>query len=576
MISQPEIFGLSMPVKRNYSELAKKYAQAAVADRKGKKYCKWVRLAARRFLNDLKRADRKRGWLYEFNDWHVTDVCSFVEKLPHIEGSWKTKTIFLEPAQVFWLANIFGWRKKSDNTRRFSNVYIEVGRKNAKSTFTAAVSLYCLTCEDEVGPQVIIGATTGEQAKKVFKPAQEMVKKDPQFRQAFKVEAWAKSIACYDNGGFIQTINAKSDTQDGWNPHVGILDELHAHKDRGLYDVIRSAFGSRKNPLMWIITTAGYNVQGVCYQQRTLVTKILEGVVDADHYFGVIYTLDDKDKDYDESTWIKANPLLGVAVSLDEMRKYSVEAKNSPDSHGEFVTKRLNRWLRAASGHIKIRKWMDCTAEYTLDQLVDYPCWGGLDLANVSDLCSLRFLWELPDGQYYTWGRSYLPEEVIEPRTSHGNTPYLRWKKEGLIIATPGEVTDYEYIYRDITWALESFRVQGIAFDPWNSTDIVNRLLNDEAPMMMFRQGHASFNPAIKKLDRLYMTNAIGGLGNPVLSWCASNVVMRLDQNGNYAPDKKKSEEKIDEYVALAMAVGLSISEEDAESIYNARGVQSV
>jgi len=300
----------------NYCQIAYDYAIGATKDRYQKRHCKWVRLAAKRHIEDLK----KKKWKYHFDEWHGNDVCDFIEKMPHVEGSWDTKTITLEPPQIFMLVVIFGWR--IDDHRRFSNVYIEMARKGAKSTLTAGVSLYCLTCENEEGPQVIIGATTGAQAQKVFNPAQKMVKKTHAFRDAFGVTAWSRSITCDKNGGFIQTINSKSDTQDGWNPHVGILDELHAHKDRGLYDVIRSAFGSRKNPLMWCITTAGYILDGVCYEQRELVSKILEGVIEADHYFGIIFTLDGEkdfqhnrktgDDPLDPNVWIKANPMLGI------------------------------------------------------------------------------------------------------------------------------------------------------------------------------------------------------------------------------------------------------------------------
>jgi phage terminase large subunit-like protein len=201
-------------------------------------------------------------------------VCDFIEKLPHVEGHLGDADMTLEPAQIFILSVVFGWRRVNDGLRRFSTVYIEMARKGAKSTLTAGVALYCLCCEGEVGPQIVIGATTGEQAGKVFNPAKKMVERTEDLREAFGSQAFSRSIACKSNGGFIQPINAKGKTQDGWNPHLGILDELHAHKDRALFDVIKSAFGARKNPLLWVITTAGFDTVGVCYEQRTFVTKI--------------------------------------------------------------------------------------------------------------------------------------------------------------------------------------------------------------------------------------------------------------------------------------------------------------
>lgn len=562
---------------RNFAEIANKYAREAAADKRHKKYCKWVRLAAQRHLDDLKKSNR-RSFAYRFDEWHAADICGFIEKLPHIEGKWETPHIVLEPAQIFILALMFGWRRKEDGLRRFTTAYIELARKNAKSTLAAGVALYCLTCEGEVGPQIIIGATTGEQAQKVFRPAKQMVERTPPLREAFGLEALAKSIPCYQNSGFIQTINAKSSTQDGWNPHVGVLDELHAHKDRGLYDVIRSAFGARRNPLLWIITTAGYDVTGVCYEQRTLVTKILQGVVRAEHYFGIIYTLDEGDDEFDPAVWIKANPLLGKSVQLNDLKGYAAEAKASPDSHGEFLTKRLNVWTRAKKGHVNVRKWQKCDGQVILDDLVSIPCWGALDVGAVSDMTAFRLVWELPlkagqkvptdaegkplgsiRGRVQTWGRFYLPEQTVVPRTERGNVPYQTWAKEGKLVVTPGEVTDYAYIERDISWALSTFKVQGIAFDPWNARDIANRLLDDNAPMIEFRQGIPSFNGPMKELDRLYVSGRLDHDGDEILAWNASNIVARKDVNENIAPDRLNSQEKIDGYVTLVMALGLMI-----------------
>jgi phage terminase large subunit-like protein len=336
-----------------YVTAALDFARDAVADRKRERHCEFIRLAAKRFITDLKRAE-KRNCPFEFSEWHADDVCDFIEKLPHVQGTWDSATLTLEPAQMFILVNVFGFRRRSDGRRRFTRAYIEVARKNAKSTLTAGVALYCLTCEGELGPEVIVGATTGAQADKVFKPAKLMVERTSALREAFALKAWARSVTCGDNGGTIQPINSKSSTQDGWNPYVGILDELHAHKDRGLFDVIRSAFGARKQPLMWMITTAGYNVHGVCFEQRSLLVKILNGSVEADHYFGAIFTIDEGDDPLDERVWRKANPLYGSAVDPAEMQGYAIEAQSSPASMGEFLTKRLNVWLNAASAWLSV------------------------------------------------------------------------------------------------------------------------------------------------------------------------------------------------------------------------------
>jgi phage terminase large subunit-like protein len=563
---------------RNYSQIAFEYATAAVADKKGKKFCKWVRLAAKRHLDDLKK--KSKSWRYYFDEWHANDVCDFAEKMPHIEGSWKSKSITLEPAQIFILVVVFGWRRKSDGNRRFSRVYIEMARKNAKSTLSAIVALYCLTCEGEVGPQIIIGATTGEQAKKVFGPAWQITRRTEELCEAFGLESWGsaqypKSITCGQNGGFIQPINSKSSTQDGWNPHVGILDELHAHKDRGLYDVIKSAFGARKNPLMWCITTAGYIINGVCYEQRKLVTQILQGVIEAEHYFGIIYTLDEGDDELDPAVWIKSNPLLGVSVQLEEMIGYSKEAIASPESMSEFKTKRLNIWTTAKNGWLNIEQWKKCGGPIILKHLEKLPAYGGLDLASTSDIAAYVLLWE-QDAIWKFWCKFYLPEDAVWPRTEKGNVPYQVWADQGYLTVTPGNVIDYDYIEKDIEESMDKFDIKEIGFDNWNAVQTVSHLIDKGAPMVEVRQGPKSFHPAMQAFERRVKNKTLHHGDNPVLTWMASNIVARRDVNDNMAPDKKNSMEKIDGMVAALMAVARMISNTEKASVYESRGILEI
>lgn len=430
------------------------------------------------------------------------------------------------------------------------------------STLTAIVAHYCLTCEGAVGPQIIIGATTGEQANKVFSPARKMAEKVPDYREAFGVEVWSRSISCAENGGFIQPINSKSSTQDGWNPHVGILDELHAHKDRGLYDVIKSAFGARKNPLLWVITTAGYIIDGVCYEQRTLVTKILEAVVEADHYFGIIFTLDDESEILDETKWIKANPMIGVTPTWESMRGYAKEAAASPASMGEFKTKRLNIWTLARDAWLNIEYWKRCGGPVDLAELEGVPCWGGMDLASTSDITSFALVW-LVGGRLKVWAKHYLPEDTVRERAEKKDLMYHNWVEQGLMVATPGNITDYDYIERDVKEALDRFDIKSFGFDPWNASQLVNNLLADGAPMVEIRQGPKTFHPPMQELERRIKAGTLDHGGNPVLQWMASNVIARKDVNENMAPDKKNSQGKIDGIVAMLEAMSLMLMTDD-------------
>jgi phage terminase large subunit-like protein len=541
---------------RDYAGIAQRYATAVVSGKIVS--CKWVRLACKRHIADLRRA-REGGWNFVFDRWHAGDVCDFAEKLPHIEGKWETPTITLEPWQIFCLSVVFGWRRRSDGGRRFSKAYLEIGRKNAKSTLAAVVTLYCFTCEQEPAPYIFIGATL-----KVFHPCKKMVEKTPALQDAFGLKVWARSIT-EPGGGYIQTINSKGSTQDGHNPALAVLDELHAHKDRALYDVIDSAFGARRNPLLWIITTAGFDADGVCYEQRTYLTQVLEGLVEGDHYFGIIYTLDEGDDPYDPKVWIKANPNLGVSVQLTNMQTAASEAYAQPGKASEFLTKRLNVWTSAKAGHINVSKWKACDGPVDLEALRGVPCWGGIDLGATSDLTSFRLVWWV-DGRLKTWGLRYLPEAAANERASKSNSPFKRWMSREfmgrpLLTVTPGDVTDYPWMEKDIRWAMATFKVQAIGFDKWNSQDLVNRLIEDGAPMVEVRQGVASLNGPMKEVDRCYLGGNLDHGGDEALNWCASNVVARRDENDNIAPSKKLSAEKIDDYAALLNAVAVSLKE---------------
>jgi phage terminase large subunit-like protein len=543
---------------RDFVAIATDYAKDAVADNAGKRYGKWVRLAAKRFLADLVRGKVKDA-PFRFDPWHASDPCRFIECLPHVEGQWDTPTIVMHPAHVFATVNLFGFRK-SDGTRRFTTALYAVARKNAKSTWAAGIALYCQLCEGETGPQVVTAATTGAQARIVFNIAKRMVEGTPDLRDAFSAEPFANSIVCHANGGSFKPINAKASTQDGLNPSAVVLDELHAHKTHDLLNVLKSAAGARRNPLFLYTTTEGYETPGPWPEQRKFAQQVLEGAVEAEHYFAIIYALDDADDDFDERAWPKANPLMDVNPLLaSELRKEAIEAKQMPGRLAEFRIKRLNRRASAADGFIDLLRWLKCDAAVDLDALRDVPCWAGLDLASTRDLCSLRLIWRV-DGQILTWGRRWVPSAAVSQRTERGTVPYAAWVGAGFIEQTDGDVTDYAVIEAAVLEVRDTFNLQGIAYDKWNASDLVNRLTAEQVPLLEFRQGPQSYHPAMQALERAYIEGNFAHGGDPVLTWCASNMVARRDVNLNMAPDKKRSADKIDDMAALLMAIGISIA----------------
>jgi len=558
---------------RDYIQVAIDYAKAAVADKKGRRFGRWFRLAAERFLHDLKRAkyDHTTGESkatakspFKFDPWHACDPCDFIEKLPHVEGEWDTENVVMHESHVFFVVNLFGFRNL-DGTRRFTTALFAVARKNAKSFLCSAILLYCFCCEHTNGPQVISAATTGSQARIVFNTAKKIVDKLADLRENFTLEGFVDSIARYEVGGSFKPINSKASTQDGLNPsHCGI-DEVHAHKNHDLLNVLKSAAGARKNPLFLYTTTEGYTNPGPWGEIRHFAKQLLQGLVPADHFLAVYFAVDDEDKsagieadgDFDETKWIKANPLMEVnPLLMKEIRKEAVEAKSMPGRHAEFKIKRLNRPSAAAGGWVNLVKWKACKGAVDLEWLRQFPCWGGLDLASTRDLTSFRLVWDV-NGVLYTYGWRFVPGEAVRDRTERGLVPYHSWVQSGHLIETSGEVTDYDAVQACIEAAMARFDIQMIGYDSWNATQLVQKLQALDVPMQEFIQGPKSYHPAMQALELAYVEGNLAHGSDPVLNWCASNLIARTDQNLNTAPDKKKAPEKIDDIVALLMAIGV-------------------
>ncbi|WP_432592127.1 terminase large subunit [Stenotrophomonas maltophilia] len=549
------------PPENDYVDVAIGYAKAAAADRGGR-FGRLIKLAAKRFLDDLKRA-KKKGSPFSFSRDHANHACSWIELLPHVEGKWETPEIRLHPSHVWFVVQLFGFRKP-DGTRRFTSALFAVARKNAKSTLSAAILLYCECCEEEEGAQVISAATTGSQARIIFNVAKRMAEKKADLREAYGLECWANAISRVETGATFKPINAKASTQDGLNPsHVG-LDEIHAHKTPDLLNVLQSAAGARRNPLWLFTTTEGYANPGPWSEIRQFATQLLEGVFGdaADHFLAIFFAVDKDDGDFDEKAWHKANPLMDVNPHLlAAIRKESIEAKAMPSKLAEFQIKRLNRPAAAANGFIMLPKWNACHGVVDLEALKDIPCWGGLDLASTRDLASLRLVWRLDD-KILTWGRRWVPESAVAQRTERGTVPYAGWVAAGLLEQTEGEVTDYAVIEQAVLDVHERFNLQSLAFDRWNATEMVSRLVAADVPLVEFIQGTKSYHPAMVELERAYIGKRLVHDGDPVLAWCAANLVARKDVNLNMAPDKRRSADKIDDITALLMAIGVSLTSE--------------
>lgn len=542
---------------QDYVSVAINYANECIRD-ENKKVGKWIKLAAKRFLLDLERA-KNPDCDFSFVESEANNVCDFAEKCPHVEGNWGTRNIKLHPSHIFFLVQLFGFRH-DDMTRRFTTALFAVARKNAKSTLAAIVMLYCLYCEGENGPQVISAATTGQQARIIFNIAKRMVEMTPDMQNAFSTKAFANSIVCYENAGTFKPINSKASTQDGLNPSCVGVDEVHAHKDHSLINVLKSAAGARKNPLFLYTTTEGYESPGPWGEMRKFAKQLLEGSVEADHYLAIYYAIDDEDSEFDESAWIKANPLADVnPLLIKEIAKESLEAKQMPGKRAEFLIKRCNRPSSSDKSEIDLQKWNACGGEIDLEFLKNHPCYGALDLSSTRDMSSFGLLWKV-DGIFYYKVFYWVPSNQVWQRTERGAITYEAWVEAGHIKQLPGEIISSEFIKNDLLELVKTYKIQAIAFDPWNANDIVNHMIDSGINMIQFIQGPKSYSPAFNELEKNYLSKNLVHDNNPVLAWNASNLIARVDANMNRAPDRKRSSDKIDGIVCMLMCFGLWIS----------------
>ena len=552
-----------------YTKEAKKYAEAVVAGEIPA--CRWVQLACQRQLDDLARFKGK-GSPYRFNP-KLTDrigktyapadnLCAFIERLPHVKGPLAGTAITLEPWQVFILSTVYGW-VKSDGTRRFRRAYIEVPRGNAKSTLSSAVALYMLAADGEGGAEVYSLATTRDQARIVFGDAQTMARKSSGFRSRFGVAVGAHNMHVLATGSKFEALSAEGSTLDGLNIHFGCVDELHAHKTRTVYDVVETGTGKRDNSLLWVITTAGSNRAGICYEVRTFVTKLLDGVVQDDSQFGIVYGLDDGDAWDTETALIKANPNWGISVRPEVLGPLQAKAMQLPSAINNFKTKHLNEWVNADTAWMDMRAWDACAnSGLDLDVFEGQPCWIGLDLASKTDIAALMLIFQHPEisDAYVAFGKYYLPEDTVN---GAGNSQYPGWMRTGRLTVTPGNVIDFSWIEADLLDMASRFGIQAVAFDPFQATQLSTRMLSEGLPMIEVRPTVLNFSEPMKTVEALVLQKKLIHDGDPVLAWMASNVVAHLDAKDNIYPRKERPENKIDGIVALIMAISRAIKPGD-------------
>ena len=529
--------------------------------------CEYVRLAVERYYADLDRALDEGRY---FDKKAAMRAIHFIEKLKHTKGEWAGQRFRLEPWQQFVLWNIFGW-KNADGTRRFRYAYIEIARKNGKTALSAGIGLYMLFADGESRPEVYSAATVKDQAKICFSDAVEIVKATDLKNY---LTPYRNSIVYDLKGGMMKPLSSDYGTHDGLNPSCGIIDEFHAHKDSGMFDVIKSAFGARRQPLMFVITTAGFNKSGVCYAYRENVIKVLRGVNEDDSLFGIIYTLDDKSEWDDPKMWIKANPNLGVSLSADYLADQVKDAKNRPEAVRNVMTKNVDLWVDAERTWILDDAWQKCIGTTDPADLKGCACWGGLDLSNVSDITAYVLLFHEND-RFQLLPHFWIPEEKMREKIRKENINYDKWVAEGYVTVTPGNVIDYDFVKADILRIVADYDLRTSAYDRWNSSQTIIDLQNEGMECNPFGQGYGSMSAPTKEFEKLVLTGKIEHFGNPVLRWMLASTLVKTDPAGNIKPDKEKSTQKIDGIVAAIMALGewMTAQANDERNPYENRGL---
>jgi len=549
---------------RNYVAIANKYVSNVLSGKVDAS--KHVIEACQRQKNDLAKWKSKSS-PFVFNKERAELVCEFIEALPHIKGPLAGTPIVLEPWQIFILTTTFGWLTQA-GYRRFRRVYIEVPRGNGKSALSSALGLFMMAADREGGAECYSFATTRDQAKIVFNDAKMMAKKSPRFLRRCGVDVQAHVILKMDNASKFEAQSAEGSTLDGLNTHFACVDELHAHRTRSVYDVVETSTGKRSQSLLWVITTAGSNRSGICYEVRGFVLKVLNGSSKDESQFGIIYGLDDDDDWTTEDALKKANPNWGVSVMPDVLLPLQAKAMAMPSAANNFKTKHLNEWVNADTAWMDMRAWERCK-DVTLDkdQFIKEQCIIGLDLASKIDIAAkVRLFTREIDGKphYYVFGEYYLPSEAVEKSE---NSQYSGWEQLKLLTVTQGAVTDYSVIEDGLMDDASDFDVQQVAYDPFQATQLSQRMNEQGLPMIEMRPTVLNFSEPMKQLEALVLEGRLHHDGDPIMTWMMSNVVCHVDAKDNIYPRKDRAEQKIDGVVALIMALGRAMLTQEQEKV---------
>ncbi|MEE1441259.1 MAG: terminase TerL endonuclease subunit [Christensenellales bacterium] len=512
-----------------------------------------------------------------FDERKAGRVVRFIEALRHTKGEFHGQPFRLLPWQEKIIRDVFGTVRDDDPTmRQYTTAYIEIPKKNGKSELGAAIALNMLINDDEWKAEVYSCASDRQQAAIVFDVAVDMVRQSPALMKRVKIIPSTRRMIYQPTGSIYQVLSSEVATKHGLNVSACIFDELHTQPTRALYDVMTQGSGdARRQPLWFLLTTAGTDRNSICWEVHQKALDILEGRKIDPRFYPVLFGLPDDADWTSEENWYRANPSLDHTITIDKVRDAFRKAQETPADENQFRQLRLNQWVKQSVRWMPMDKWDECGGVVDPYALEGRACYAGLDLSSTSDLTALvlAFPPTSEDEPYIALPFFWLPEETLSLRVRRDHVPYDQWAKRGYIQTTEGNVVHYGFIERFICELGERYDIREIAHDRWNATMMVQTLEDDGFTMVPFGQGFKDMSPPTKELMRIVLEHKLCHGGHPVLRWNMDNAFVRTDPAGNLKLDKEKSTEKVDGAVALVMALDRAMKNQGGDSVYNHRGL---
>ncbi len=512
-----------------------------------------------------------------FDERKAQRVVRFIEALRHTKGEFHGQPFHLLPWQEKIIRDVFGTVRDDDPTmRQYTTAYIEIPKKNGKSELGAAIALNMLINDDEWKAEVYSCASDRQQAAIVFDVAVDMVRQSPALMKRVKIIPSTRRMVYQPTGSIYQVLSSEVATKHGLNVSACIFDELHTQPTRALYDVMTQGSGdARRQPLWFLLTTAGTDRNSICWEVHQKALDILEGRKIDPRFYPVLFGLPDDADWTSEENWYRANPSLDHTITIDKVRDAFRKAQETPADENQFRQLRLNQWVKQSVRWMPMDKWDECGGVVDPYALEGRACYAGLDLSSTSDLTALVLVFPptSEDEPYIALPFFWLPEETLSLRVRRDHVPYDQWAKRGFIQTTEGNVVHYGFIERFICELGERYDIREIAHDRWNATMMVQTLEDDGFTMAPFGQGFKDMSPPTKELMRIVLEHKLCHGGHPVLRWNMDNAYVRTDPAGNLKLDKEKSTEKVDGAVALVMALDRAMKNQGGDSVYNHRGL---